>query len=478
LIDSDVDGSNGAGTTALITLGPGECELNKFDAGLYQCVNIGELVWFDYNENDRWDPSENGINGLKVELYRFVDGGFVYYDYTYTGHKPGTPSDDGYFKFCAPPGKYYVKFFNPPSSLVPVVPNHGIIESIDSDVTGSFGSGTTDEFTVLCGQDKCDIGAGFYAMATIGDLVWMDNNNNGQRESNEPGVANVIVRAFDLTGTQLASATTDNNGNYMLDYLGKNTYFLKFDMPSGMSPTSPNAGNNNMIDSDVDNSNGPNTTPYYAVWPDTHTAGIDAGLIYAPTPAAPNDIVVDAHKEDNMNVFEWSLSNQDKISHYEIEKSINNDEVFELVGKKLVDDYLKSNADYTFNDYDVQQANIIHYRIKQIFENGDFVYSDIVSLERRTLISEKDNTVEIYPNPVVDELSIDLMVYQSVSEFSIDIFDAQGRIARKSLVMDLDVMEGEKKYRVSVSDLSKGIYTIKINMDGSQIVKKLIIIDQ
>ena len=129
-------------------------------------------MWFDYNENDIADDSENGINGIKVELFRLVNGSWVLWDNTITGHQPGTPSDDGYFKFCAAPGTYHLRFVNPPDKLVSAVPNFGIDEEIDSDITGAFGAGTTDMFTIESGDEKCDIGAGFYKMGSIGDFVW------------------------------------------------------------------------------------------------------------------------------------------------------------------------------------------------------------------------------------------------------------------------------------------------------------------
>ena len=90
---------------------------------------------------------------MEIELFKFVDGTFVLYENTFSGHKPGTPSDDGFFKFCVPPGRYYLKFNNPPSALVPAVANFGINESIDSDVTGAFGPGTTSEIQLNCGQE-------------------------------------------------------------------------------------------------------------------------------------------------------------------------------------------------------------------------------------------------------------------------------------------------------------------------------------
>jgi len=81
-LDSDIDNSNGDCTSPLSTLTPGPCNPGSWDAGLYECIPIGELVWYDINENDVKDPFENGINGLPVELWKLEDNDWVLYAYS------------------------------------------------------------------------------------------------------------------------------------------------------------------------------------------------------------------------------------------------------------------------------------------------------------------------------------------------------------------------------------------------------------
>jgi len=281
--DNDVDNSNGEGTTAIITLGAGENDLS-IDAGLYKCILIGDNVWFDYNENDAFDPTENGINGMLVQLFRQENGQWVLADEQYTGHKPNTPSDDGYYKFCTRPGRYYLKFVNPPETLVPARPNRHPNEELDSDITNRFGQGTTDDFTVVSGVDKCDIGAGYYKMGSIGDLVWMDNDGNGMRSSDEEGVADVVIRAINLEGDVIASSVSDDSGRFMIDYLGKDSYYLEFEIPEYLSPTVAHIGTDETIDSDIDNSHGFATTKFFNVRPGEHVPHIDAGLMLGVLP--------------------------------------------------------------------------------------------------------------------------------------------------------------------------------------------------
>ncbi len=166
-LDSDVNGANGAYTTAITNLSSGECDESSADAGLYECQLIGDLVWFDTDDDGIWDVIENGINGVKVEVYRQIGTDYILHDYTYTGHKPGTPSDDGYWKMCVPPGNYYIHYKVESAGLEAVEANVGSDELVDSDVTHDYGLNTTSDFTISCDGGKCDLGAGFNNLDAI-----------------------------------------------------------------------------------------------------------------------------------------------------------------------------------------------------------------------------------------------------------------------------------------------------------------------
>ncbi|HLO55671.1 MAG TPA: SdrD B-like domain-containing protein, partial [Saprospiraceae bacterium] len=277
--DSDIDGSNGPGTTKTTYLAPGERDMT-WDAGYYICIPVGDLVWYDINKNDVWDTNENGINGLVVNLWRNQGGTWILWETKYTGFKPGTPSDDGYFKFCAPPGQYYVQVVMPPLGLVRARPNIGNNEENDSDITNENGQGTTATFTVLSGQEKCDLGAGYYPMAVAGNLVWRDDNQDGVQNANEPKVSGVVVQAFNAqTNTKVAEATTDEEGKYTLDYLERGDIYVKFQVPAGYSATAARAAADN-VDSDVDHSYGPNTTRMFAMSSGLVNENIDLGIAF------------------------------------------------------------------------------------------------------------------------------------------------------------------------------------------------------
>jgi hypothetical protein len=88
--------------------------------------------------------------------------------------------------------------------------------------------------------------------SVIGDLVWLDENGDGLLQSNEPGVAGVVVRLVDGAGVVADEAVTDVAGNYRLMAPGDLAVSLEVVMPDGFEPTVVDVGSDDAVDSDVD----------------------------------------------------------------------------------------------------------------------------------------------------------------------------------------------------------------------------------
>ena len=87
----------------------------------------------------------------------------------------------------------------------------------------------------------------------IGDLVFLDVDNNNAYTTGEPGVENVKVELFDSNNALKASTYTDQNGYYLFGNLEADTYTIKIDpltlpgaasIPAGLTPSAdPDGGN-------------------------------------------------------------------------------------------------------------------------------------------------------------------------------------------------------------------------------------------
>ena len=90
--------------------------------------------------------------------------------------------------------------------------------------------------------------------ASIGNLIWVDENADGYQDVGEPGIANVMVELSDNIGTPIDTVITDANGGYLFSRLDANDYTIQViasSLPNGLSQTT-NPVNNN---SDLGNQN-------------------------------------------------------------------------------------------------------------------------------------------------------------------------------------------------------------------------------
>ena len=466
--DSDSDDTNGPRTTATTYLAPGERDMT-WDAGYYKCVPIGDLVWYDINKNDIWDTNENGINALTVNLWRNHFGTWLIWDHVRTGHKPNTPSDDGYFKFCAPPGQYYIEVELPPLGLVRARANVGSNEEIDSDITNANGAVTSDKFTVTSGQEKCDLGAGFYPQATAGNLVWVDSNANGVQESAESRMADVIVQAISVeTGEVTSQAVTDAEGTYLLDGLEKQAYYLKFTPPAGYYATVARATTDDK-DSDVDHSFGSNTTRAFDMQPANAYENIDMGLAFSPLPV--NWLDVRAERVNNTHLISWSVTRESNVSHYEVERRLNKEvEFYTIPGKVMAKGNVAQVLDYNLTDFEVEKSGVYIYRVKQYDFDGKSSYSKLVKVSHNG-----ENSIEIYPNPARNETSIQLVLAQD-SDVKVEMFDAAAKLIQ--VIKPSGIQKaGDVSYNTNLQDIPAGVYNVIITIDGVQTQKKLIRIE-
>ncbi len=462
--DSDVDGSNGVGTTQIINLSPGEKDYS-WDAGFYACIPLGKCIWFDTDEDSKKDADEKGINNVKVDIYKSnPDGTYSLYATTVTETNENTGAF-GFWEVCVPPGTYYVKIPDIVYGLVLVLPSVGD-DTEDSDFTGAFGPGTTDEFTVEAGDVKCDISAGFIPEATLGDRVWFDENVDGMRNPGESGVEGVGVRVFNQAGQLVAETQTDDEGTYLVENLGMQLHHIEFVPPAGYGFTLPDVGDDENS-SDVDHSNGPNTTSKFATICGKHTGNIDAGLVFTVLPAVWSGFA--GENKGNYNDLKWNVLDESNVDAYTIERAVNN-QLFTAIGTQSFD--LTNDGAYSFIDNDIAAPNVYYYRIKLQDLNGVSSYSSIISIQ----VNETTNTsskFEIYPNPVSDVLSVSLNVTSQIEEISYDMITITGQSVKELISVNTESF-AEGNLLFDVSTLSEGIYIIRINIGDEKFQKKII----
>lgn len=135
----------------------------------------------------------------------------------------------------------------------------------------------TNDFTIdFSGDTKATLGPiepddNEPVPVNLGDRVWYDDNVNGIQDNGELGVEGVTVNLYVDTngngiaepngadGPSIATDVTDANGFYLFEGLFPGEYFVEFEtgtLPAGYQLTGQNAGTDDAVDSDADQTTG------------------------------------------------------------------------------------------------------------------------------------------------------------------------------------------------------------------------------
>jgi hypothetical protein len=215
---------------------------------------IGDVVWYDADQDGVQGGGEIGVPGVELQLY-YANG--QPYDRKTSG--PGssgtqpyilsTGSAGAYHFRGLPAGDYEVGMTLPPGySLSPGTPDNPHDNDGEDD----------DGINLEASERYPDADFGLYRADayTIGDTVWYDGNGDGTRDDGESGIANVTLALYedsdgdgvlDATEPLLGEVTTGADGEYTFygavdgeDYLvrvtDKHGVLTDYDLTAGMTP--------------------------------------------------------------------------------------------------------------------------------------------------------------------------------------------------------------------------------------------------
>ena len=314
--DAALTGSGAAAIPQIIAVVGDYGENNHtFDIGFKQLASLGDRVWLDEGagggtrNNGIQDGTEPGVAGVAVTLYQNGPDGIAgnsddvligstitdaYGNYLFDNLQPSTNAATGYNVRVTPPANYV---FSPQTNTTDDNNTTGA-STTGSDVNAL---GVSYSVALSAGENNMNIDAGLVLAPqaipnSIGDRVWLDQNNDGAQTAGEPGVAGVTVTLYDAAGNIYAITKTDANGNYLFNNLPANTNFtVGFGAPAGtvlVPTTAPTPGGtlsigNSTLNSDPNPTTGL-TTVINSGAPGTAITGVDAGLQNDPKGALGN----------------------------------------------------------------------------------------------------------------------------------------------------------------------------------------------
>jgi len=170
--------------------------------------------------------------------------------------------------------------------------------------------------------------------------------------------------------------------------------------------------------------------------------------------------------DGNTVKLNWQTASESNNNYFEIERS--SDAVNFTSVLKVNSQNSNSTTTLNYNAIDNEPINgKSYYRLKQVDFDGKFSYSSIVVLNCTANISTPAS-VAIYPNPVTDNLSVNIKGLSGKKRLM--IYDVIGQEMSSKIIGSTDANVQEM---IDVSSLAKASYILRIDVDNElyQVIK-------
>lgn len=178
-----------------------------------------------------------------------------------------------------------------------------------------------------------------------------------------------------------------------------------------------------------------------------------------------------AEWEEQKGLLAWDIGVEVNTDKFSVERKIGIEGIFLPIGELAASGNSQETTSYRFVDETANQAaqsDVLYYRIKQIDLNGFFDYSEI---EELSLIDQQQEIiVNVYPNPAIDELFLDLNMIKE-GQVKIQVMTIGGRQVYTQTIESRD----NPLYRIPVRRWSPGRYIVVIENERLRISKKMMV---
>jgi hypothetical protein len=153
-----------------------------------------------------------------------------------------------------------------------------------------------------------------------------------------------------------------------------------------------------------------------------------------------------AVRDGKVNLLHWRAESEVNLASYEVQRS-KDGTTYNVIGTVTAGAF-----DYSYRD-ESPLKGINFYRLKMLDKDGRSEYSAV-----RTVSNEKNITVMIYPNPVMDKAILDINVSASVTLYY-EVVNSIGEILIKNNVV---LPAGTNRQFIDMQHLPKGSYLLRV----------------
>ena len=165
----------------------------------------------------------------------------------------------------------------------------------------------------------------------------------------------------------------------------------------------------------------------------------------------------------------WATAQEINNNHFTIERSTDSQN-WDSIGIVLGHGTTTVESDYTFNDNEVAPNINYYYRLKQVDDNGNFTYTEVVTAE--IFGQATFNIKGFIPNPTTGSTSL-IITTSKTADVSFQLFDILGQDVTAAQNHHLTV--GANQLDFDFRSLSAGTYTAVLTSGNEVYTKRLVI---
>ncbi|NNJ56249.1 MAG: T9SS type A sorting domain-containing protein, partial [Bacteroidia bacterium] len=201
----------------------------------------------------------------------------------------------------------------------------------------------------------------------------------------------------------------------------------------------------------VDAGNGKNYIQFNGL--SSFSGGTLNQTLFDPAPVPVNWLAVRASWLGGNAELIWQTAQEQDNDYYAIERKTPTNQFVEI-GRVDGNGNSGSINTYQFTDTEAssQDGEKITYRIKQVDFNGEFSYSDVVSLTKESI-----NVVSIYPNPTKNLINISIDESILTNDLHAQVYDLDGKLLVKEHIVASGILS------IDLSELASGQYIVVLN---------------
>jgi Secretion system C-terminal sorting domain/Cohesin domain len=169
-------------------------------------------------------------------------------------------------------------------------------------------------------------------------------------------------------------------------------------------------------------------------------------------------------------MLHWVTKTEVNNYGFELERALSNNKIWERVGFVKGNGNSYSSKEYSFTDNNPSGGSNFIYRLKQIDNDGKFVYSDEIEIE---IIPTKYELFQNYPNPFnpITNFKFEIVNHGLVT---LKVYDMLGNEITTIINKELD--PGFYKFQWDASNFATGVYFYCLHAGDYINTKKLLLI--